>query len=225
METLTIQFQNKLMFNEIPFFRGALLHALPEEDNLLLHNHVDDRYRYSYPLIQYKSIGGKAALVSIDEGIDAVMQLMTHGGVAVRIGNRSAEILQPADIQPKPVTLSVAPQFHKYILEKWIPLNEENYQRYVRMERMIDRIAFLENILTANILSFLKGVGVYIEDNLQCHILNLSQKVVMPKKGVRMLAFDADFRVNMLLPEYIGLGKHVSVGYGVVVKQNNKSNK
>ena len=61
---LVIRFKNEISLLEIPFFRGAILHALHGEANVLFHNHVDESsFRYSYPLIQYKRIQGKAAIV------------------------------------------------------------------------------------------------------------------------------------------------------------------
>ena len=60
---LTIKFSNHISKEEIPLFRGAVISTL-EQNNILFHNHNDDNsLRYSYPLIQYKRIGGCAAIV------------------------------------------------------------------------------------------------------------------------------------------------------------------
>ena len=70
---LVIRFKNEISLLEIPFFRGAILHALHGEANVLFHNHVDESsFRYSYPLIQYKRIQGKAAIVCLKEGTEAI---------------------------------------------------------------------------------------------------------------------------------------------------------
>lgn len=59
IKTLIIIFDYKLKINEIPLFRGAIIDST-QNDNNLFHNHLDDsKYRYAYPLIQYKRIGGK----------------------------------------------------------------------------------------------------------------------------------------------------------------------
>lgn len=36
-----------------------------------------------------------------------------------------------------------------------------------------------------------------------------------------MMIFNATFKSNVSLPDYIGLGKGVSIGYGEIRKQNN----
>jgi hypothetical protein len=37
-----------------------------------------------------------------------------------------------------------------------------------------------------------------------------------------MQAFDVEFKTNVSLPDYIGLGKGASTGFGVVVKKREK---
>jgi len=41
-------------------------------------------------------------------------------------------------------------------------------------------------------------------------------------KGVRLLSFDAEFKTNVSLPDYIGLGKGVSLGMGTITNMNNQ---
>ena len=218
METLTIQFQNELSFHEIPYFRGAMLHSLPDDENQLLHNHIDEGFRYAYPLIQYKSINGKAAIVCLNEGIDPVMQLMKQPSLSVRIGRKAPQDLCIEEILPVALEPIIKNVFYTYHIHHWISLNKENYARYVSIPRITDRILFLEKILTGNILSFLKGIGIHLEDALECHLLDVEKTSVTVKKGTRMVAFNACFQTNIELPDYIGLGKHTSVGCGVIKK-------
>ena len=77
---LTILFSNSLRFNEIPLLRGGIIHMVERETgdvNLLFHNHMEESYRWRYPLVQYKQIDGKAAMVCIGEGIDAVQEFFS----------------------------------------------------------------------------------------------------------------------------------------------------
>lgn len=32
------------------------------------------------------------------------------------------------------------------------------------------------------------------------------------------MSFDADFQCNLNLPDYIGIGKHTSIGYGTITR-------
>ena len=68
LKTLTIKFDTQLVENEIQRFRGAIIKLLPQKE-VLFHNHINDGYRYAYPLIQYKRLNNKAALFCIGEAL------------------------------------------------------------------------------------------------------------------------------------------------------------
>ncbi|MDR1517093.1 MAG: hypothetical protein LBS52_03170, partial [Dysgonamonadaceae bacterium] len=68
LSVLVIIFANQLRHGEISSFRGAVVNLLKDK-NILFHNHREEGgLRYSYPLIQYKRIHGKASIVCIAEG-------------------------------------------------------------------------------------------------------------------------------------------------------------
>lgn len=67
----TIIFNLRIQENELRLFRGAIIHLAGLEE-ILFHNHIEDGYRYSYPLIQYKIIQGHAAIICLEKGIEEV---------------------------------------------------------------------------------------------------------------------------------------------------------
>jgi len=73
---------------------------------------------------------------------------------------------------------------------------------------------FLNAILIGNLLSMAKGLGVVIEHRLNLH--SHLEKVETQYKGVEMTGFTGSFRVNLQMPDYIGIGKGVSQGFGVI---------
>ena len=89
--TLVLQFANELSPNEIVHFRGAVINSL-NESNVLFHNHTESGNRYSYPLIQYKRMHQKAAIVCIGDGAKAICDLFTSGNFVYQIGNKSVEM-------------------------------------------------------------------------------------------------------------------------------------
>ena len=76
IRTLLLQFTNEISSTEIPKYRGAVIASL-ENKNILYHNHLDDKFRYAYPLIQYKRLHKKAAILCIGEGINAIHEFFT----------------------------------------------------------------------------------------------------------------------------------------------------
>jgi hypothetical protein len=74
----------------------------------------------------------------------------------------------------------------------------------------------LENILKANIISFAKGVKWDIDKTISLRVDELIRTKIVPYKQQKLIAFDLKFRSNVFLPDHIGLGKGVSLGFGTV---------
>jgi len=97
-------------------------------------------------------------------------------------------------------------------------LNEENYQRY-KNYNYSERTDQLRSILIRNIMAMAKTFQYFIESKI---MLNTSLKETTIKfKGKDAIGFLGTFQVNFNLPNYIGLGKSVSRGFGTIKKINN----
>lgn len=211
---LTIGFGLRIPARLLYLFRGAIIHLL-EHDDVLFHNHADEGYRYSYPLIQYRQLDGRAALVCIGDGIDAAMDCLPDFPCQVNIGTRRTQLDVDSVVEQKVlVQLDELPRL--YSLRGWLPLNEKNYVEYQRLSGIYEKCAFLESILIGNILSFGKGVGVNFEGELKCTIEDIFDMRFEIYKRVGMQAFDLTFSSNVNLPDDIGLGKGVSLGFGTI---------
>lgn len=215
IRALTVTFDTEISYKEIPLFRGAVLNSMGGKANMLYHNHIgSDTFRYSYPLIQYKRIGGKAAIVCIEEGADVIGQFLSEAANSIKIGEREARC-NTERIVPAKILMQTWKSTFSYQIYRWLPLNRTNYLKFKEAEGIIERIAILENILKGNILSMLKGFDIYLEDELIVKITNLSEPYLLHNKGIGLMAFNADFSCNLSIPDNIGLGKNASIGYGV----------
>ena len=54
----------------------------------------------------------------------------------------------------------------------------------------MEKIQILERVLVGNILSFLKGVGIHLEERLDIHITDITKQNVVTYKNVKLMAFD-----------------------------------
>jgi hypothetical protein len=106
--------------------------------------------------------------------------------------------------------------YFTYSIRKWIPFNSENHEKYLQIDGLKERIEFMEKILIGNVLSFAKGVGIHFQQQLSCSILNVESKGTVTFKQISFETFDAFFKVNVSLPNFVGLGKGVSHGFGIV---------
>lgn len=211
---LTLKFRNQLQPDEIKWFRGAIIHT-SEKGNVLFHNHTEENYRYAYPLIQYKLIHRCAAILCIEEGVEAIGHFFSHYTDQVRIGEKDLR-LEIDYVRPAAFSVEVTERAFQYRLRRWIPLNRENYQVYRTLERDDQRMHFLQKILVGNILSCLKGLNIYLDEKISCRIQEITRMYTIPNKGVNLLAFDLIFTANLSLPPYIGLGKNASINCGIL---------
>lgn len=213
-----IKFKNEIAFTEIPLLRGAVLDLLGSDAELLFHNHTSDTtFRYSYPLIQYKRIRKKAAIFCIGDGVETIGKLLNAQDYEISLGNRSLR-LDIENISPKRNIVQTWDSTFHYYLTNWLALNSTNYQEYMAMDNLSDRIDLLERILVGNLLSFAKGVGIEIEQQIICKLISFEEPRLVKVKGVKVMSFNCEFTTNMSLPDYMGIGKHASIGYGTVVK-------
>lgn len=219
IHTLSVIFDTDISYSEIPFFRGAVLKSLGNDANVLFHNHIgDSSYRYSYPFIQYKRLNGKAAVTCVEEGIDQIGKILSSFSGKINIGKREAdcEVLQ---IIRDETQVQVTETTIDYSLQRWLPLNTKNYELYQNTDELVDKIKILERILVGNILSFLKGVGVHLEEQLIISILDIINQKVVTYKDVKLTSFDIRFKTNISLPSYIGIGKNASIGNGLLMRE------
>ena len=81
IRTLTVFFNNSIEPHQVTQLRGGIISLIGEstngEVNTLFHNHIEDKFRLAYPLIQYKRISGKAAIVCLQEGCDQISTLLS----------------------------------------------------------------------------------------------------------------------------------------------------
>jgi hypothetical protein len=196
-----------------------------DSHDLLFHNHTETGFRYSYPLIQYKRIGGRAAIVCLEKGTESIGDFFAHIRQPLHLNGDEPTSLELDSVKADKVLIQTWDTTFAYNLRKWIPLNKENYAQYRAIENLAERIEFLERILVGNILSFAKGLGIDIDQELRCAIADLHSLPLLTYKGIKFVAFDATFRANISLPSYVGLGKGVSHGFGTVVRTGGKKTK
>ena len=221
IKILTVRFNNTILREELSWFRGAVLQAT-EDSDVLFHNHQEEGgLRYSYPLIQYKRINQKAAIVCLEKGADVIGQFFSACNFDVSLGERQVT-LEVESVKAEQHLVQIWDGEFAYHIRRWLPLNHDNYEAYCQEESLAERCAMLERLLTANILSFAKGIGIHFDEQVVAKITQLDEPRTQYYKGVRLLSFDAEFKTNVSLPDYIGLGKGVSLGMGTVTNMNNQ---
>ena len=225
IRVLTFIYDTEIQAWEVPLFRGAVLNAMGDKANLLFHNHTNEgNFRYSYPLIQYKRLHGKAAIVCVEEGADVIGQFPSESAKELKIGERHVTC-NIEKVVPARILVQTWQQPFDYHVNRWLPLNSANFQVYNSTDSVVERMVLLEKILKGNLLAMLKGMKIHLEEQLEATITNISEPYTVEHKGLHLMAFNIDFSSNLSIPNNLGIGKNASLGYGVVhqIKTQNES--
>jgi len=217
IKVLDISFENDIQAWELPYLRGAIV-ATVGKDHILFHNHQDDKFRYAYPLIQYKTIGKKPHLVCIDNAVDEVHHFFEKKQEGVFLGERPYE-LKVGNINLNQFTMQVWDKAFHYRIYNWLPLNQKNYSVYHSFDDEQEKKNLLQKTLTGNILSFAKGIDWHVDKPIITQIKEIQKINFVKVKGIKREAFTVTFRSNVFLPNHIGLGKNASLGFGVLSEE------
>ncbi len=188
-----------------------------QEHSPLLHNHFEDgSVRYGYPLVQYKIIDQTPVLTGLEEGSQLLVDLFLKID-ELRISDRTFQLNQK-NVEINEYEVGVVSALHSYSFRTlWMGLNQDNYKEY-GLKNEADRKAALDRILTGNILSFFKGIGLFLAPEERILLTAVTAEKTTKFKNKRMIAFSGRFTANVLLPDFIGLGKSVSRGFGAIQK-------
>ena len=223
IRVLIIVFENRIAAYELPAFRGAISDIVGNK-HILFHNHQNNNFRYSYPLIQYKRVREKPALLCIEAGVDEVHHFFEKKHNNLLLGTREYE-LRVEKINLNQFVLQTWDRTFRYHLYNWLPLNQKNYKEYKSLKNDIDKLEFLNNILFGNILSFAKGINWQLDkEKLKVRIHDIEWQNIIKVKNVPRESYTLKFSTNAFLPNYIGLGKNVSLGFGMVIQIQHNSN-
>lgn len=188
------------------------------EHSPLLHNHFEDgSLRYSYPLVQYKVIDSMPMLTGFGEGSRLLIELF------LKIKELDIEgkkyVINSKNIENRIYSLNDHSKLYEYEFKTlWMALNQKNYEKYQSIKQKEEKEDFLNRQMQNNILSFFKGLGYRTEERIMVKGRFIEKKTKF--KNRRMLAFGGKFVVNALLPDYAGIGKSTSRGFGTIVKSN-----
>jgi len=187
-----------------------------KEHSSLLHNHLESgENNYRYPLVQYKVVKNIPMLVGINQG----GELLTSLFLKIKELNINGQIypVYHKNIENRISEIKVIDDLIQYNFKTlWMGLNQKNYKTY-SLSSKEDKNKLLKKIMIGNILSFFKGIDFFTDKKI---MLTLNYKEKETKfKDKTMIAFTGGFTTNAYLPDYIGLGKAVSRGFGVITKK------
>ena len=184
------------------------------KEHALMHNHNEEGYFYRYPLVQYKILDGKPILLGIGLGAKILkeiykdIQKVTINNIIYEVYEKSSDL--------SCLQFGFSETLIPYsFLTPWLALNEKNYEKYQMLGSWAKKKELLEKVLIGNIISMSKSLGYTVPEPIKADIGNLKE-VNTRLKGTPMLGFLGTFSVNFEIPDYWGIGKSVSRGFGTI---------
>jgi hypothetical protein len=216
MRLLHITFKTPLERQNIAGFRASVARAAGLEQDLF-HNHLEDgSVQYRYPMVQYRSERGNAAIIGLDEGADAIYNwyIKCEGKI---FWNDAEHPLPIYRLDMREHSIRYNDGLQTYRLYQWLALNQNHYRTWANMTDLAARAAELDRILVAHILTFCRAVNWRLPERFEAAVVDIGATYRTRLMGNDLMAFDLTFRSNLYLPAHIGLGKGVSHGFGVCV--------
>jgi hypothetical protein len=190
------------------------------EHSPLLHNHLEgdqEHFQYAYPKVQYKIVHDMPMLIGIGEGARLLTELFLKI-TELRIDDRLYPILSK-NIESKMIDVGVKDSLHIYTFQSlWLALNQPNYTLY-RTYDDAQRADQLRGIAIRNIMALLTACDIPITKEQRIMVaLNDLTTGETNFKNTKLLGFKGQLVSNVLLPDYVGLGKSVARGFGTLRK-------
>jgi len=186
-----------------------------KEHSPLLHNHFEDgKNRYAYPLVQYKVISNIPMLVGFNQGSELLTSLFLQLK-EIKIEDQQITV-RSKNIEQIILNLNTEHKLYNYSFATlWMGLNQKNHKQYSEIKFYDQKQDFLDNAIRNSILSFYKGIGFWTKEQILV-TSKLKEKQTM-FKNKKMLAFEGSFVSNAFIPNYAGIGKSTSRGFGTVI--------
>ena len=200
--------------SQIHKFRGFVGNAFKDHD--LIHNH-DEKGNpiYRYPLIQFKLIDKTPAIIAItDKAVNIFSELFMKLDKIV-IEDTVIPVFEK-DLKVEEVEFGYSDEIFMYeFVSPWIGLNQKNFIKY-NEAGWEEKNEMLKRVMTGNVLSMAKHLDCWLSKDQKIKIdIKLKEKEVN-LKGKSMTGFNGIIKANFLIPDYLGIGKSVSRGFGAL---------
>ena len=134
----------------------------------------------------------------------------------IKLGESNYSIMERA-VTLKSEEFGCTEEIHSYrFASPWLALSQENYPKYLNASGQ-DRADLLRRILVGNLLSASKGLGYVAKEHIRLEVGRMQDEICL-LKGTKVTGIRGEFTTSFAIPDFLGLGKSVSRGYGAVTR-------
>lgn len=181
----------------------------------LLHHHLDSKLKYQYPLVQYKMIDGKPIVVGINQGAQVLKEISDKFDTITLDYNKYEIVERNMTMKNEEFGLSDKIHFYEFATP-WLALSQKKYHEFLNTRTNDEKADILRRVLIGNLISMSKTLNYTVPDIIRCDVDMESREERF--EDMDFTSFYGGFMVNFCIPDYLGIGKSVSKGYGTVRK-------
>ena len=164
-----------------------------------------------YPLIQYKVIRGAPLIVAINEGCDLLWEVFDS---LDEINEISTWKITEKRIIEKTSPLCITEERAKYrFLTPWLTMTEQEIGPDIKNNPR-QRNSALAMVLESNFLAIARNFKIPLDRNLSLSLNTKDEYIV--QRDTNIAGFFGSFYINFQLPQFLGVGRSVSRGFGTV---------
>jgi len=188
----------------------------------LFHNHYSDGrsiYRSRGAPFQFKVINNEVFILALNEGVDFADSFQWPEEIKMPLGRNGLVVgLKLLSKTSKQATFQKTEAQCYRNISPYLALNQNKYGLYLEMSES-ERRKSIEKGLADHILTAAKWCGITVSHRIQTNLIQIWAEIpIKIKDDLIFLPFKVMFECNTEIPDYIGIGKFVSRGYGTVVQ-------
>ena len=239
MHITTISFNLPLPENKIPLFRQAILEidGIKQE---LYNNKKETKGGketniHRYPLIQFRTLDGYAAIWAINEGAKRLeldlkkKKLLTFFWEGRERNFQLIRHFTNASEEAQYVSVN---KFIRYRISNYLPFSSQagggntmsTAEEYKNAKTIYEKIKITERVLVSHLVLFSYAAGWKLKprQRLKARVIDIKAiaqgiyKKADPARTKYYLKLDLELELNAQLPDGIALGNQTSLGYGVL---------
>lgn len=185
-------------------------------DYPIFSNHYGDRDLYTDSRVQHKVINGVAHTLGIKEGAEAIKMLSYVN--ELRLGHNIYKA-RPIFCDKEEIIAKTDKLIQYDLMSYWLPFDDENYEIFKTLKDSREKKYFINNIFVGNIMSLCKGCGLDVNKREHTVYVHSRLKESRSWYKVERTSYIGEFRVNMIIPDFFGVGEKVSAGFGAVKRR------
>ncbi len=179
--------------------------------------------------VQFKVVNGDLCILGVGDGAEFLRSFNWPKGIFFYI-NHTKERIDLANPSQRYLTVDFAEtEFNTYrTISPYLALNQEAYNNFNKLDEVGKR-ELIERRLSNHILSAAKWCNIWVRHRIKTRLIQMrSPRPIKIKKissgefqkenFLIFVGMDVMFETNTNIPDFIGIGRFVSRGYGTVVK-------